>query len=90
MFYLQALIPFVAGPSFNKLYGSTVRTFPAAFIYVVIGLKTLVFVDVLIIYLKSRKVQKKMKQLEMRENKGENFKSTEDIEHKKLGGYNSP
>ena len=58
-------MPFVASPTFNTLYKYTVRTFPAAFIFVVIGFKTLVFVDVLIVHIKSRKVQKKKKQLEL-------------------------
>ena len=59
------MIPFAAGPSFNMLYKRTVRTFPAAFIFVVIGIKTVVFVDVLIVHIKSRKVMKIKRQLEV-------------------------
>ena len=76
---LQALIPFIAGPSFNFLYKGTVRTFPAAFIFVVIGLKSLVFIDVLIVYLKSKKVQRKKAELEM-ENQRQNKQKLGDEE----------
>ena len=77
--FSQALIPFIAGPSFNFLYKHTVRTFPAAFIFVVIGLKSLVFIDVLIVYFKSRKVQKKKAELEM-ENQRQNKRKLGDEE----------
>ena len=45
----------MAGPSFNYLYKHTVATFPAAFLFVVIGAKTLVFVDIFIVHLRLRK-----------------------------------
>ena len=47
----------MAGPSFNYLYKHTVATFPAAFIFVVIGAKALVFVDIFIVHLKLRSVE---------------------------------
>ena len=66
---LQAFIPFIAGPLYGFLYKETVATFPAAFIFVVIGLKTIVFFDVLIVHLKSRKVQKIKRDLELQAQK---------------------
>jgi len=65
----QAFIPFIAGPLYGFLYKETVATFPAAFIFVVIGLKTIVFFDVLIVHLKSRKVQKIKRDLELQAQK---------------------
>ena len=63
MISLQAFIPFISGPLYNLLYKSTVASFPAAFIFVVIGIKALVLLDVVFVYIAQTRVQKK-KELE--------------------------
>ena len=65
MIFLQAFIPFIGGPLYNLLYKSTVASFPAAFIFVVIGIKALVLLDVVIVYIAQTRVQKKKKELEL-------------------------
>ena len=64
--FLQAFIPFIGGPLYNLLYKSTVASFPAAFIFVVIGIKALVLLDVVIVYIAQTRVQKKKKELELK------------------------
>ena len=66
MIFLQAFIPFIGGPLYNLLYKSTVASFPAAFIFVVIGIKALVLFDVVIVYIAQTRVQKKKKELELK------------------------
>ena len=43
----QALLPFAASPSFGFLYRATVEHFPAAFIFLIAGLK---FVEGLVVF----------------------------------------
>ena len=66
MIFLQAFIPFIGGPLYNLLYKSTVASFPAAFIFVVIGIKALVLLDVVIVYIAQTRVQKRKKELELK------------------------
>merc|ERR1719423_323172 len=51
----QAFVSFIAGPTYNTLYGKTVRTFPQAFIVLIIATKVLVFFDILTVHLTMRR-----------------------------------
>ena len=81
----------MAGPSFNYLYKHTVATFPAAFLFVVIGAKALVFVDIFIVHLRLREfVSAGKEELEVEyelkdqllEEQGQGVKSLKEVEMK--------
>ena len=46
---LQALTPFMSAPTFGILYAKTVDYFPQAVIYLMVGLKSAMLIDLVII-----------------------------------------
>ena len=55
----QALLPFMSGPTFNFLYQSTVKSFPSAWVYLVIGIRCFNFLVLLIVNIGMRRATKR-------------------------------
>lgn len=55
----QALLPFASGPIFRSLYRSTVEYQPNAFLFLVIGIKVLLFIVVFIVNMGMLQEEKK-------------------------------
>lgn len=59
----QALVPFASSPLFGFLYRGTVATFPAAFLFLVAGIKLVEAIVVLAVYVGIKSDLKKEKKL---------------------------
>ena len=55
----QALVPFASSPLFGFLYRGTVATFPAAFLFLVAGLKLIEAIVVLVVFFNVKKQERK-------------------------------
>ena len=55
----QALLPFMASPAFNFLYGHTVGYFPSAFVYLIMGIRAINFFIILVVNIGMRKEGKR-------------------------------
>ena len=56
----QALLPFGSSPLFGFLYRATVATFPAAFLFLVAGLKLIEAIIVLVVFVGVKKENKRI------------------------------
>ena len=58
----QALLPFASGPIFRSLYRSTVEYQPNAFLFLIIGIKVLLFMVVFIVNMGMLREERKQKE----------------------------
>ena len=79
----QALLPFMSGPAFNFLYKSTVKSFPSAWVYLIIGIRMTNFLILLIVNIGMRKERRREARTEKLKDNVENEATTQFIEPQK-------
>ena len=72
----QALLPFASGPLFGFLYRETVAYFPAAFLFLVAGLKCIEAIVVVVVFIGAKRDRKNE---EILKKSHEDFKELEEL-----------